>query len=78
MLQTATKPETKKAHSVFEAAAQIGASVPFVRAEIRKGRLKAKHIGAGLRKVVILDADLENYLNNQPDWKPGNEQTETN
>jgi len=58
----------KKAHSVKEAAKQFDASVPFVRNEIRNGNLKAKKIG---RKVVVLDTDLQRYLENQPDWTPG-------
>lgn len=60
----------KKAHSVKAAAQQFDASVPFVRNEIRDGNLKAKKIG---RKVVILDSDLQMYLENQPDWKPTNQ-----
>jgi hypothetical protein len=75
MLETAVKPEVKKAHSVKAAAASFDASVPFVRSEIRKGRLRAKHVGG---KVVILDADLQNYLENQPDWKPASQKQETN
>jgi len=56
----------KKAHSVKAAAQQFDASVPFVRNQIRDGNLKAKKIG---RKVVILDSDLQMYLENQPDYK---------
>ncbi len=62
----------KKAYSVKAAAEQFDASVPFVRSEIRIGNLRAKKVG---RKVVILDADLQAYLENQPDWKPTTEQT---
>ena len=60
----------KKAYSVKSAAVLFDASVPFVRNEIRDGNLKAKKIG---RKVVILDMDLQTYLENQPDWKPNQE-----
>lgn len=60
----------KKAHSVAEAAKQFDASIPFVRNEIRSGNLKAKKIG---RKVIILDSDLQNYLENQPDYLPTGE-----
>lgn len=70
MLNT-TEQFTKKAHSVKAAAQQFDASVPFVRNEIRVGNLRAKKIG---RKVVILDADLQMYLENQPDWKPANQE----
>lgn len=62
MLQT---ENLKKAHSVKSAAAQFDASVPFVRNEIRNGKLKAKKIG---RKVIIMDSDLQIYLENQPNW----------
>ncbi len=65
MLNT-TEQFTKKAHSVKAAAQQFDASVPFVRNEIRVGNLRAKKIG---RKVVILDVELQEYLENQPDWK---------
>lgn len=58
----------QKAYSVKAAAEQFDASIPFVRNEIRDGNLKAKKIG---RKVVILDSDLQKYLESQPDWKPG-------
>ena len=59
----------KKAYSVSEAAKQFDASIPFVRKEIRSGNLRAKKIG---RKVVILDFDLQSYLESQPDWTPAN------
>ncbi len=51
----------KKTYSVKAAAQAFDASVPFVRNEIRDGNLRAKKIG---RKVVILDTDLQNYLEN--------------
>jgi excisionase family DNA binding protein len=60
----------RKAYSVKSAAELFDASIPFVRNEIRDGNLRAKKIG---RKVVILDADLQMYLENQPDWKPTNQ-----
>jgi hypothetical protein len=69
MLNT-TEQFIKKAHSVKAAAQLFDASVPFVRNEIRDGNLRAKKIGNG--KVVILDADLQSYLENQPDWKSTN------
>jgi excisionase family DNA binding protein len=70
MLNT-TEQHFKKAHSVKAAATLFDASVPFVRNEIRDGNLKAKKIG---RKVVILDSDLQTYLENQPDWKLSKEE----
>lgn len=69
MLET-LEQSIKKAHSVKAAAQLFDASIPFVRNEIRDGNLRAKKIGN--RKVVILDADLQKYLENQPDWKPTN------
>jgi excisionase family DNA binding protein len=67
MLQTATNTE-RKAYSVADVAEQTSLSKSFVRNEIRAGRLKAKNIQ---RRVIILDSDLQNYLENQPDWTPG-------
>ena len=66
MLETINQ-SIRKAYSPKSAAFVIDASLPFVRNEIRDGNLKAKKIG---RKVVILDADLQMYLENQPDYKP--------
>jgi excisionase family DNA binding protein len=73
MLNT-TDQTVRKAYSVKTAAQQFDASVPFVRNEIRDGNLKAKKIG---RKVVILDADLQSYLENQPDYKSTKQNGET-
>jgi excisionase family DNA binding protein len=60
---------SQRAYSVKSAAAQFDASIPFVRQQIRLGKLKAKKCG---RKVLILATDLQNYLENQEDWKPNN------
>jgi excisionase family DNA binding protein len=73
MLAITKESRSKKAWSVKSAAEQFDASVPFVRNEIREGKLRAKKIG---RKVVILDSDLQEYLETQPDWKPQNEKGE--
>lgn len=65
----------RKAYSIKTTAEQIDASVPFVRLEIRRGKLRAKKLG---KKVVILDSDLETYLNGQQDWSPASEKPEIN
>ena len=75
MISNIKEARSKKAWSVKSAAEQFDASVPFVRNEIREGNLRAKKIG---RKVVIMDSDLQEYLENQPDWKPQNEKGENN
>lgn len=59
------EPKFKKAHSVKSAAAQFDASVSFVRNQIKLGNLKAKKCG---RKVIILDADLQTFLETQEDF----------
>ena len=56
----------KRAHSIKNAAALIDVSVPFLRKQIKEGNLKAKHVS---RRVLILDSDLETYLQNQEDFK---------
>jgi hypothetical protein len=58
----------KKAHSVKAAAAHFDASVQFVRKQIKLGHLRAKRCG---RKIIILDTDLQSFLENQKDvnWK---------
>lgn len=63
---------SQKAYSVKSAAAQFDASVPFVRQQIRLGKLKAKKCG---RKVLILAVDLQEYLENQKDWTPANSES---
>lgn len=60
----------KKAHSVAEVAEQISGSVSFVRKQIRLGKLKARLLGS---RVMILDSDLNEYLNSRPEWSPENE-----
>jgi excisionase family DNA binding protein len=37
----------------------LSVSVPFLRLEIKRGRLRAAHLG---RRIVILDAELQKYL----------------
>ena len=37
----------------------LSVSVPFLRLEIKRGRLRAAHLG---RRVVVLDAEVRRYL----------------
>ena len=58
------------AHSLKKAARLVDCSEPQMRNEIRKGRLRAKTQG---RKVLILDADLRDYIRGLADWVPANQ-----
>lgn len=51
--------EKKIGRSVAEVASVTSLSKSFLRIEIKAGKLKARKFG---RRVVILDADLEKYL----------------
>jgi excisionase family DNA binding protein len=42
-----------------ELARSLSVSVPFLRLEVKRGRLKAAHLG---RRVVVLDAEVHRYL----------------
>jgi len=42
-----------------ELARSLSVSVPFLRLEIKRGRLHAAHLG---RRVVILDNEIRRYL----------------
>jgi excisionase family DNA binding protein len=42
-----------------ELARSLSVSVPFLRLEVKRGRLKAAHLG---RQVVLLDSDVRRYL----------------
>jgi excisionase family DNA binding protein len=42
-----------------ELARSLSVSVPFLRLEVKRGRLKATHLG---RRVVLLDGDVQRYL----------------
>ena len=37
----------------------LSVSVPFLRLEVKRGRLKAAHLG---RRVVVLDSEVRRYL----------------
>jgi excisionase family DNA binding protein len=42
-----------------ELARSLSVSVPFLRLEVKRGRLKAAHLG---RRVVLLDREVQRYL----------------
>ncbi len=42
-----------------ELARSLTVSVPFLRLEVKRGRLKAAHLG---RRVVVLDTEVKRYL----------------
>lgn len=42
-----------------ELAHSLSVSAPFLRLEVKRGRLKAAHLG---RRVVLLDSDVRRYL----------------
>ncbi len=45
--------------SLDELARSLGVSVPFIRLEVKRGRLRAAHLG---RRVVVLDSEVHRYL----------------
>jgi excisionase family DNA binding protein len=45
--------------TVEELAQSLSVSVPFLRLEIKRGRLRAVHLG---RRVVLFDKDVRRYL----------------
>ena len=59
MIGIATKVEEKLAYSVEEIAKLTTLSKPFLRNEIRAGRLKINRFG---RRVLVLDKNLKDYL----------------
>jgi len=42
-----------------ELARSLSVSVPFIRLEVKRGRLRAAHLG---RRVVVLDTEVRCYL----------------
>jgi len=45
--------------TLAELARSLSVSVPFIRLEVKRGRLKAAHLG---RRVVVLDTEVRRYL----------------
>lgn len=52
--------ENRAAWSVQQIVESTGLSEPFIRGEIRRGVLPSRHFG---RRVLVLNSDLETYLN---------------
>ena len=59
MMQQTVIP-SKRAYSIKEVAQQTSLSQPFVRLEIKRGKLKARKFGT---RTLITDENLSNYLN---------------
>ena len=57
--QRKTFHSPKLGWTLEELARSLSVSVPFLRLEVKRGRLKAAHLG---RRVVLLDRDVERYL----------------
>jgi hypothetical protein len=49
----------KLAWTLEEPAHSLSVSVPFLRLEVKRGKLRAAHLG---RRVVLLDAEVRRYL----------------
>ncbi len=58
--------ENKLAYSVAEAANKVSMSKSYLRNEIRAKKLKAKLIG---NRVLILNSDLQIWLEGKSDWE---------
>ncbi len=63
MMQETVTPN-KRAYSVKEVAQQTSLSQPFVRLEIKRGKLKARKFGT---RTLITVENLSNYLNGEND-----------
>lgn len=58
-------PSTPKlGWTLDELARSLSVSVPFIRLEVKRGRLKAAHLG---RRVVVLDSEVRRYLEQASD-----------
>jgi excisionase family DNA binding protein len=51
--------QSRLAWSLPDLARDLSVSVPFLRLELRRGRLRAARLG---RRVVILDEEVRRYL----------------
>jgi hypothetical protein len=45
--------------TLADLAQSLSVSVPFLRLEVKRGRLRAAHLG---RRVVVLDSEVRDYL----------------
>ncbi len=64
MMMQETVTPNKRAYSIKEVAQQTSLSQPFVRLEIKRGKLKARKFGT---RTLITDENLSNYLNGEND-----------
>ena len=58
-IRTRNQKTPKLGWTFEELASSLSVSVPFLRLEVKRGRLKAAHLG---RRVVLLDAEVRRYL----------------
>lgn len=59
MNNTIKSDHPKLGWKLEELAQSLGVSVPFLRLEVKRGKLKAAHLG---RRVILLDAEVRRYL----------------
>ena len=57
--ESAKHAAPKLGWTLDDLAHSLSVSVPFLRLEIKRGRLKAAHLG---RRVVVLDSEVRRYL----------------
>lgn len=70
MITNVSETKTKLAYSVAEASEVTSISKSYLRNAIRAKNLKAKLVGS---RVLILDADLQNWLQGKENWKNSDE-----
>ncbi len=66
MVTNIIEPKSKLAYSLVQASEVTSLSVVYLRKEIRSKSLRAKLVG---KRVLILDADLRNWLEEKMDWE---------
>jgi hypothetical protein len=57
--ESPTSGTPKLGWTLHELARSLSVSVPFLRLEVKRGRLKAAHLG---RRVIVLDTEVRRYL----------------
>jgi excisionase family DNA binding protein len=58
-MQNENNSTPKLGWTLEELARSLSVSVPFLRLEIKRGRLRAAHLG---RRIVVLDSEVRRYL----------------
>jgi hypothetical protein len=58
-LENGERLHPKLGWTLYELAQSLGVSVPFLRLEVKRGKLHAARLG---RRVVLLDAVVRRYL----------------